>query len=172
MPSTVSTVSPSSPSEMSAKTYGSLPISSGNGTNEATKISKSDKKDNQLGSVTNGKELSDTELILTDTDFLSAEQALNCLENDTKEGSDHSTVSGRSKEQEGPVVEDNECGKEVTHDIQAEQEVKGNEEDEKCKEVPQKKNRRTKRSQAKVGFEGDNTEEKRNKCAKQAILQD
>ena len=109
-------MSQSSPSEMSAKTYGSLPISSGNGTNEVTKILKSDKKDNQLGSVTDGEELSDAELILVDTDFLSAEQALNCLENDTKEGSDHSIVSGRNKEQEGPVVEDNECGKEVTHD--------------------------------------------------------
>ena len=113
-----------------------FPSPSGNGTNEVTMISKSDKKDNQLGSLTDGEELSDAELILADTDFLSPEQALNCLENDTKEGSDHSTVSGRSKEQEGPVVEGNECGKEVTHDVQAEQEVEGNEEDEKCKEVP------------------------------------
>ena len=152
--------------------HGSLPISSGNGTNDVTKISKSDKKDNQLGSVTDGEELSDAELIPADTDFLSAEQVLNCLENDTKEGSDHSTVSGRSKE-EGPVVEDSECGKEVTHDVQAEQEIEGNEEDEKkCKEVPQKKNRRTKRSQAKADFEGDNTEKKSNKCAKWAILKD
>ena len=165
-------MSPSSPFEMSAKTYGSLPIYSGNGTNEVTNISKSDKKDNQLGSVTDGKELSDAELILADTDFLSAKQVLNCLENDTKEGSDQYTISGSSKEQEGSVVEENECGKEATHDVQAEQEVEGNEEDEKCKEVPQKKNRRTKSSQVKAGFEGDNTEEKSNKPAKWAILQD
>ena len=66
--------------------------------------------------------------------------------NDAEEGSDHSTVSARSKEQESSVVEENECGKEATQDVQAEQEVEGNEEDEKCKEVPQKKNRRTKRS--------------------------
>ena len=65
---------------MSAKTSVSLPISSGNGTNEVTNISKNDKKDNQLGSVTDGEELSDAELILADTDFLCAEQALNSSE--------------------------------------------------------------------------------------------
>ena len=68
--STISAVSPSSPSEMSATTSVSLPISSGNGTNEVTNISKNDKKDNQLGSVTDGEELSDAELILVDTDLL------------------------------------------------------------------------------------------------------
>ena len=95
---------------------------------------------------------------------------MNFIEDDTKEGSDHSNVSAGSKAQEGSVVEGNECGKEATEDVQAEQEVEGNEEDEKCKEVPQKKNRRTKRSQAKAGFEGDDAEQKSNKCAKQAIL--
>ena len=132
---------------MRAKTPGSLPISSGNGTNEVTNISKHDKKDNQLGSVTIGEELSDAELILSDADLLSAEQALNFIEDDTKEDSDHSNVSAGSKAQEGSVVEGNECGKEATQDVQAEQEVQGNEEDEKCKEVTQKKNRRPKRSQ-------------------------
>ena len=66
--STISAVSPSSPSEMSATTSVSLPISSGNGKNEVTNISKNEKKDNQLGSVTDGEEVSDAELILVDTD--------------------------------------------------------------------------------------------------------
>ena len=154
---------------MSAKTSVSLPISSGNGTNEVTDISKNDKKDNQLGSVTDGEELSDAELSLVDTDLLCAEQAFNCQEN---EGFDHSNVSTGRKAQESSDVDENECGKESTQDVQAKQDIEGNEEDEKCKDVLQKKNRRTKRSQAKVGFEGDNTQEKSNTHAKQAILQD
>ena len=97
---------------------------------------------------------------------------MNCIENDTKEGFDHSNVSTGRKAQESSDVDENECGKESTQDVQAKQEIEGNEEDVKCKEVPQKKNRRTKRSQAKVGFEGDNTQEKSNMRAKQAILQD
>ena len=157
---------------MNAKTSVSLPISSGNGTNKVTNISKNDQKDNQLGSVTDGEELSDAGLILADTDLLCAEQALNCLENDTKEGFDQSNISTGNKAQESSVVDENECGKESTQDVQSRQEIEGNEEDEKCKEVPQKKNRRTKRSQAKAGFEGDNTEEKTNAHAKRAILQD
>ena len=97
---------------------------------------------------------------------------MNCIENDTKEGFDHSNVSTGRKAQESSDVDENECGKESTQDVQAKQEIEGNEEDEKCKEVPQKKNRRTKRSQAKVGFKGDNTQEKSNTHAKWAILQD
>ena len=42
----------------------------------------------------------------------------------------------------------------------------------KCEEVQQKKNRRTKRSQAKAGCEGDDAEQKCNKCGNWAILQD
>ena len=63
------------------------------------------------------------------------------------------------KAQEGLVVEGYECGKEATEDVQAEEQVEGNEEDKKCEEVPQK-NRRTKRSQAKAGCEGDDAEQK------------
>ena len=169
---TISAVSPSSPSEMSAKTSVSLPISSGNGTNEVTGISKNYKKDNHLESVIDGEELSDAELILADTDLLCTEQGFNCQENVTKEGFDHSNVSTGTKAQESSDDDENECGKESTQDVQAKQDIEGNEEDEKCKNVPQKKNRRTKRSQAKVGFEGDNTQEKSNTCAKRAILQD
>ena len=58
---------------MSAKTSGPLPISSGSGTNLVTNTSKNDKKDDQLGSVTDGEELSDAELLLLDADILSAE---------------------------------------------------------------------------------------------------
>ena len=165
-------MSPSTPSEMSAKTSVSLPISSGNGTSEVTDISKNDKKDNQLESVTDGEELSDAELILADTDLLCNEQAFNCQENVTKEGLDHSNVSTGRKAQKSSDVDENECGKESTQDVQAKQDIEGNEEDEKCKDVPQMKNRRTKRSQAKVGFDSDNTLEKSNTHAKWAILQD
>ena len=138
---------------MSAKTSVSLPISSGDGTSEVTDISKNDKKDNQLESVTDGEELSDAELILADTDLLCNEQAFNCQENVTKEGLDHSNVSTGRKAQESSDVDENECGKESTQDVQAKQDIEGNEEEEKCKDAPQKKNRRTKRSQAKAGFD-------------------
>ena len=133
---------------------------------------KNNKKDNQLGSVTDGEELSDAELILADTDLLCAEKAFNSLENDTKEGFEHFNVSTGRKAQESSDVDENECGKGSTQDVQDKQEIEGNEKDEKCKELPQKKNRRTKRSQVKVGLAGDNTQEKSNTCAKQAILQD
>ena len=66
----------------------------------------------------------------------------------------------------------NECGKETTEEVRAEEQVEGNEEDKKCEEVQQKNNRRTKRSQAKAGCEGDDAEQKCNKHAKGAILQD
>ena len=105
-------------------------------------------------------------------DLLSAEKALHFIEDDTKEGCDCSDVSAGGKAQKGSLVVGNECGKETTKDVQAEEQVEGNEEDKKYEEVQQKKNRRTKRSWAKAGCEGDDTEQKWNKCAKQAILQD
>ena len=105
-------------------------------------------------------------------DLLSAEWVLHFIEDDTKEGCDCSDVSAGGKSTRRFIVEGNECGKEATEDVQAEEQVEGNEEDKKCEEVQQKKNRRTKRSQAKAGCEGDDAEQKHNKNAKQAILQD
>ena len=105
-------------------------------------------------------------------DLLSAEQALDFIEDDTKEACECSDISAWGKAQEGSLVEGNECGKEATIDVQAEEQAESNEEDEICEEVHQKKNRRTKRSQAKAGCEGDDAEQKSNKCAKWTILQD
>ena len=101
VPSTSSAVSPSSSSERSTKTSGSFPISSGSGTNEVTNTSNNDKKDDLLDSVTDGEELSGAELLLSDADLLSAEQALDFIEDDTKEYCDCSDGSAGVKAQEG-----------------------------------------------------------------------
>ena len=57
-------------------------------------------------------------------DLLSAEQALDFIEDDTKEGCHCSDVSAGGKAQEGSVVEGNECDKEATEDVQAEEQVR------------------------------------------------
>ena len=66
--------------------------------------------------------------------LVSAEQALHFIEDDTKEGCDCSDVSAGGKAQEGSLVAGNKCGKEGTEDVQAEEQVEGNEEDKKCEE--------------------------------------
>ena len=58
-------------------------------------------------------------------DLLSAEQALNFIEDDTKGGFECSDVSAGEKAQEGSLVVGNECGKEATEDVQAEEQVEG-----------------------------------------------
>ena len=98
-------------------------------------------------------------------DLLCAEQTLHFIEEDTKEGCDCSDVSAGRKAKGGSLVVGNECGKGTTEDVQVEEQVEGNEEDKKCEEVQQKKNRRTKRLQAKAGSKCDDAEQNCNKCA-------
>ena len=76
---------------------------------------QNDKRDDQLGSVTNCKELSDAQLLLPDVDLLSVKQTLHFIEDDTKEGCDCFDVSARVK---GSLV-GNECGKETIEDGEA-----------------------------------------------------
>ena len=49
------------------------------------------------GFCTHGEELPDADLLLSDVDLLSAEQALDFIEDDAKEGCDCSDISARGQ---------------------------------------------------------------------------